>query len=124
MTMTPAEIIFHRRVAVLEHAQKSGKVAETSRVFGISRTRYYSWRRQADDAVARASRPGLPRPRLAHAGLLSRGCSGGAAQAGRGTGGSPNGPRPSCSRMGVNGGCTVWRRCQLAPSTTSECPEM
>ena len=46
--MTPAEIIFHRRVAVLEHAHKSGNVAETCRVFGISRTRYYSWKKRAD----------------------------------------------------------------------------
>jgi transposase InsO family protein len=46
--MTPAEIIFHRRVAVLEHAQKTGNVAETCRVFGISRTRYYQWKNVAD----------------------------------------------------------------------------
>ena len=46
--MTPAEIIFHRRVAVLEHAQKTGNVAETCRVFGISRTRYYQWKKVAD----------------------------------------------------------------------------
>src|SRR5664280_1557835 len=51
------------------------------------------------------------------------GSSAGALAAGWVTG-SPNGPRPSCSRMGVKGGCTVWRRCQLAPSTTSECPLM
>jgi transposase InsO family protein len=46
--MTPAEIIFHRRVAVLEHAQKTGNVSETCRVFGISRTRYYQWKNVAD----------------------------------------------------------------------------
>ena len=40
--MTPAEIIYQRRIAVLEHAQRTGNVAETFRVFGISRTRYYT----------------------------------------------------------------------------------
>ena len=46
--MTPAEIIYRRRIAVLEHAQRSGNVAETCRVFGISRTRYYEWKNRAD----------------------------------------------------------------------------
>ncbi|MGO9456843.1 MAG: DDE-type integrase/transposase/recombinase [Acidimicrobiales bacterium] len=46
--MTPAEIIYQRRVAVLAHAAKSGNVAETCRVFGISRTRYYEWKKTAD----------------------------------------------------------------------------
>lgn len=46
--MARAEIVFHRSVAALEHAQKSGNVAETCRVFGISRTRYYQWKMVAD----------------------------------------------------------------------------
>ena len=46
--MTPAEIIYQRRIAVLEHAQRTGNVAETCRVFGISRTRYYEWKNVAD----------------------------------------------------------------------------
>ena len=46
--MTPDDIIFHRRVAVLDHAAKSGNVAETCRIFGISRTRYYEWKNTAD----------------------------------------------------------------------------
>ena len=46
--MTPAEIIYQRRIAVLEHAQRTGNVAETCRVFGISRTRYYQWKNLAD----------------------------------------------------------------------------
>ena len=46
--MTPAEIIYQRRIAVLEHAQRNGNVAETCRVFGISRTRYYQWKNLAD----------------------------------------------------------------------------
>ena len=48
ITVTPAEIIYRRRLAVLEHAQRSGNVAETCRVFGISRTRYYEWKNRAD----------------------------------------------------------------------------
>ena len=46
--MTPAEIIYQRRIAVLEHAQRTGNVAETCRVFSISRTRYYQWKNVAD----------------------------------------------------------------------------
>jgi transposase InsO family protein len=44
ITVTPAEIIYQRRLAVLEHADKTKNVAATCRVFGISRTRYYEWR--------------------------------------------------------------------------------
>ena len=46
--MTPAEIIYQRRIAVLEHAQRTGNVAEPCRVFSISRTRYYQWKNVAD----------------------------------------------------------------------------
>ena len=46
--MTPAEIIYHRRIAVLEHAQLTKNVAATCRTFGISRTRYYEWKNRAD----------------------------------------------------------------------------
>jgi transposase InsO family protein len=46
--VTPAEIIYHRRIAVLDHAAKSGNVSETCRIFGISRTRYYQWKNVAD----------------------------------------------------------------------------
>jgi transposase InsO family protein len=48
ITVTPAQIIYQRRVAVLEHAQRTGNVAETCRVFGISRTRYYEWKNRAE----------------------------------------------------------------------------
>ena len=54
--------------------------------------------------------------------LGAQGAHGRAPLAGPGPG--SNGGRPSCSRIGVNGGWTVWRRCQLAPSTTSEWPLM
>jgi transposase InsO family protein len=46
--VTPAEIIYRRRVAVLEHAQRTRNVSEACRVHGVSRTRYYEWRRRAD----------------------------------------------------------------------------
>jgi transposase InsO family protein len=45
--MTPSEIIFHRRVRVLEHAAKS-TVAEASRVFGVSRKTIHDWKRLAE----------------------------------------------------------------------------
>ena len=45
--MTPTEIIYHRRVRVLEHAAKTS-VAEASRVFGVSRTTIHRWRKRAD----------------------------------------------------------------------------
>jgi transposase len=48
ITVTHAEIIYQRRIAVLADAQRSGNVAETCRRFGISRTRYYEWRKRAE----------------------------------------------------------------------------
>jgi transposase InsO family protein len=48
ITVTPAEIIYQRRVAVLDYAARVGNVAEACRVFGISRTRYYEWKGVAD----------------------------------------------------------------------------
>jgi transposase InsO family protein len=46
--VTPAEIIYQRRVQVLAHAAQTGNVAATCRTFGISRTRYYKWKHRAD----------------------------------------------------------------------------
>jgi transposase InsO family protein len=46
--VTPTEIIYQRRVRVLEHARTTGNVAETCRTFGISRTRFYEWRNRAE----------------------------------------------------------------------------
>jgi transposase InsO family protein len=46
--VTPTEIIYQRRVRVLEHAKTTGNVAETCRTFGISRTRFYEWRNRAE----------------------------------------------------------------------------
>ena len=48
ITVTPAEIIYQRRTAVLDYAARVGNVAEACRIFGISRTRYYEWKGVAD----------------------------------------------------------------------------
>jgi transposase InsO family protein len=50
-TVTPAEIIYHRRVQVLDHAGRTS-VTDACRTFGVSRTSYYRW-------VHRAQRYGL-----------------------------------------------------------------
>ncbi len=42
--MIPTEIIYHRRLRVLEHAERTGSVAATRRVFGISRKTFYEWK--------------------------------------------------------------------------------
>jgi transposase-like protein len=49
--VTPAEIIYHRRVQVLDRAGQTS-VTEACRTFGISRTTYYRW-------AGRARRYGL-----------------------------------------------------------------
>ena len=46
--MTPSDIIFHRRVRVLKHAEEGGNVAATCRTFGISRKTFYEWKGVAD----------------------------------------------------------------------------
>jgi transposase InsO family protein len=43
-TVTPAEIIYHRRVRLLELAAELANVSAACRQMGISRTRYYEWR--------------------------------------------------------------------------------
>jgi len=48
ITVTPVEIIYQRRVVVLDHAQRTGNVAEACRFFGISRKTYYPWKGVAD----------------------------------------------------------------------------
>lgn len=47
ITVTPTEIIYHRRVRVLEHARKTS-VSDASRTFGVSRTAIYRWRNMAE----------------------------------------------------------------------------
>ena len=43
-TVTPTEIIYHRRVRLLALADELGNVSAACRQMGISRTRYYEWR--------------------------------------------------------------------------------
>jgi transposase InsO family protein len=57
--MTPSEIIFHRRVRVLEHAGAT-TVAEASRVFGVSRKTIHDWKRLAESYGLDAL---MPKPR-------------------------------------------------------------
>ena len=47
ITVTPAEIIYHRRVRVMEHAAKTS-VSEACRVFGVSRTTFYRWQKRVE----------------------------------------------------------------------------
>jgi transposase InsO family protein len=42
--VTPAEIIYHRRVRLLSLADELGNVSAACRQMGISRTRFYEWR--------------------------------------------------------------------------------
>jgi transposase InsO family protein len=68
ITVTPDEIIYHRRLRVLEHAKTTGNVALTCRTFGISRTRFYKWRERAERYGVEALMPkGRRRPQLPNA---------------------------------------------------------
>ncbi len=60
ITVTPTEIIYHRRLRALDHAKKTGNVAETCRVFGISRKTFYQWRGVAERYGVEAL---VPKPR-------------------------------------------------------------
>lgn len=46
--MTHEDIVYDRRVRLIEHAAKIGNVAEACRVFGVSRTTYYGWLDKAE----------------------------------------------------------------------------
>ncbi len=48
ITVTPTEIIYHRRLHVLDHAERTGNITQTCRVFGISRKTFYQWKRLAE----------------------------------------------------------------------------
>jgi transposase InsO family protein len=66
--VTRDQIIYQRRLRVLAHAEETGNVAETSRVFGVSRTRIYEWRRVAERYGVEALMPkARRRPQLANA---------------------------------------------------------
>lgn len=42
--MTPSEIIYHRRVRLLDLARELGNISVACRTMGVSRTRFYEWR--------------------------------------------------------------------------------
>jgi len=46
--VTPAQVIHQRRLRVLHLAAELGNVSEACRLVGVSRTRYYEWKRVAD----------------------------------------------------------------------------
>lgn len=50
--MTHEDIVYDRRVRVIEHAAKIGNISEACRVFGVSRKSYYEW-------IAKAEQYGL-----------------------------------------------------------------
>lgn len=45
---TSAEIIYQRRVRLLELAEEVGKVSEACRQIGVSRTRHHEWKKVAE----------------------------------------------------------------------------
>jgi transposase InsO family protein len=61
ITVTPAEIIYHRRVCVIEHARKTN-VSEACRTFGVSRTTFYRWQRRVETGGLEALMPKGRRP--------------------------------------------------------------
>jgi transposase InsO family protein len=66
--VTRDQIIYQRRVRVLAYAEASGNVAETCRVFGVSRTRFYEWRSTAERYGVEALMPkARRRPQLPNA---------------------------------------------------------
>lgn len=56
ITVTPAEIIYHRRVRVMEHAKKTS-VSEACRTFGVSRTTFYRWQHRVEGSGLEALMP-------------------------------------------------------------------
>ena len=46
--MTHEDIVYDRRVRLIEYAAKIGNVAEACRVFGVSRNTYYEWLAKAE----------------------------------------------------------------------------
>jgi transposase InsO family protein len=47
--VTHEDIVYDRRVRLIEHAAKIGNVAEACRVFGVSRNTYYEWLKKAQE---------------------------------------------------------------------------
>lgn len=46
--MTHEDIVYDRRVRLIEHAARIGNVAEACRIFGVSRQTYYRWVKRAE----------------------------------------------------------------------------
>ncbi len=46
--MTHEDIVYDRRVRLIEYAARIGNVAEACRVFGVSRNTYYEWLKRAE----------------------------------------------------------------------------
>jgi hypothetical protein len=46
--VTHEDIVYDRRVRLIEHAAKINNVAEACRVFGVSRKSYYEWLKKAE----------------------------------------------------------------------------
>lgn len=66
--MTRDQIIYQRRVRVLEHAGETGNVALTCRTFGISRKTFYEWQSLASSYGLEALMPkARRRPQLPNA---------------------------------------------------------
>ena len=47
--MTHEDIVYDRRVRLIEYAARIGNVAEACRVFGVSRNTYYEWMKKAEE---------------------------------------------------------------------------
>ncbi|MGE9783437.1 helix-turn-helix domain-containing protein [Janibacter sp. G368] len=60
--MTHEDIVYDRRVRVIEYAAKIGNVSEACRVFGVSRKSFYEWINKAEQYGLSAL---LPRQREA-----------------------------------------------------------
>jgi len=64
ITVTPNEIIYHRRVRVMELARETN-VSEACRTFGVSRTTFYRWQRRVETGGLEALMPkGRRRPAM------------------------------------------------------------
>jgi transposase InsO family protein len=64
ITVTPNEIIYHRRVRVMERARVTN-VSEACRTFGVSRTTFYRWQRRVETGGLEALMPkGRRRPAM------------------------------------------------------------
>ena len=46
--MTHEDIVYDRRVRLIEYAAKINNVSEACRVFGVSRKTYYEWVKKAE----------------------------------------------------------------------------